>query len=66
MEMGYFWTCEKDAQDVYSFKWYPRMENLVDYQSKYHPGHITPLFGHTIYTRNIPPWNFLVQLGLAL
>jgi hypothetical protein len=37
MEMKYFWTCEKDAQDVYSFKWYPGMENLADYQSKHHP-----------------------------
>ena len=23
MEMKYFWTCEKDAQKVYSFKWHP-------------------------------------------
>jgi hypothetical protein len=23
MEMRYFWTCEKDAQNVYSFKWNP-------------------------------------------
>jgi hypothetical protein len=38
MEMRYFWTCEKDAQNVYSFKWYPGMENLADYQSKHHPG----------------------------
>jgi hypothetical protein len=38
MEMKYFWTCEKDAQGVYSFKWYPGMENLVDYQNKHHPG----------------------------
>ena len=22
MEMRYFWTCEKDAQNVYSFKWH--------------------------------------------
>jgi hypothetical protein len=38
MEMRYFWTWEKDAQNVYSFKWYPGMENLADYQSKHHPG----------------------------
>ena len=38
MEMRYFWTSEKEAQDVYSFKWYPGQENLVDYQSKHHPG----------------------------
>ncbi len=30
MEMRYFWTCEKDAQNVYSFQWHPSMEN--------HPG----------------------------
>jgi hypothetical protein len=37
MEMRYFWTCEKDAQDVYSFKWYRRMENFANYQSKHQP-----------------------------
>jgi hypothetical protein len=31
MEMRYFWTCEKDAQKGYSFKWHPGMENLADY-----------------------------------
>jgi hypothetical protein len=36
MEMKYFWTCEKDAQKVFLFKWHPGMENLVDYQSKHH------------------------------
>jgi hypothetical protein len=41
MEMRYFWTCEKDAQKVFLFKWHPGMENLADYQSKHHPG------GHT-------------------
>jgi hypothetical protein len=25
MQMRFFWTCEKDAQEVYSFKWYPRI-----------------------------------------
>ena len=38
MEMKYFWTCEKDAQKVFSSKWHPGMENLADYQSKHHPG----------------------------
>ena len=38
MEMRYFWTSKKEAQDVYSFKWYPGLENLADYQSKHHPG----------------------------
>ena len=38
MEMRYFWTCEKEAQDIYSFKWYPGQENLADYQSKHHLG----------------------------
>ena len=38
MEMRYFWTCEKEAQDIYSFKWYPGLENLADHQSKHHPG----------------------------
>ena len=30
MEMRYFWTSEMEAQDVYSFKWYPGQENLAD------------------------------------
>jgi hypothetical protein len=38
MEMRSFWTCEKDAQDVYCFKLHPKMKNLVYYQSKHHPG----------------------------
>ncbi len=38
MEMKYFWTCEKDVQKVFLFKWHPGMENLADYQSKHHPG----------------------------
>jgi hypothetical protein len=55
MEMKYFWTCEKDAQDVYSFKWYPRMENLVDYQSKHHPGaHHTAVWPYYLHKKNSP------------
>jgi hypothetical protein len=55
MEMRYFWTCEKDAQDVYSFKWYPGMENLVDYQSKHHPrAHHTPVWPYYLHKKNIP------------
>jgi hypothetical protein len=38
MEMRYFWTSEKEKQDMYSFKWYPGQENLADYQIKHHPG----------------------------
>ncbi len=38
MDMRYFWTREKEAQDVYSFEWQPGMENLADYQTKQHPG----------------------------
>ncbi len=54
-EMKYFWTCEKDAQDVYSFKWYPRMENLADYQSKHHPGaHLTAVWPYYLYERKSP------------
>jgi len=66
MKMRYFWTCEKDAQKAYSFKWHPGMENLADYQSKHHLGHIIQQSGHIIYTRKIPPWNFHVQYGQAL
>ncbi len=38
MEMKYFWTCKKDAQKVFLFKWHLGMENLVGYQSKHHTG----------------------------
>jgi hypothetical protein len=38
MEMRYFWTSEKEAQDMYSFKWYPGQEKLADYQRKHHLG----------------------------
>jgi hypothetical protein len=36
MEMGYFWVCDKVAQDTYDIKWHPGQENLADYQSKHH------------------------------
>ena len=42
MEMRYFWTCEKDAHNVYSFKWHPGIENLADYQINITLGPIIP------------------------
>ena len=55
MEMRYFWTCEKDAQNVYSFKWHPGMENLADYQSKHHPGaHHTAVRPYYLHEKNSP------------
>ena len=62
IDMRYFWTCEKDAQNVYSFKWHPGMENLADYQSKHHPGvHHTSVRPYYLHNTNPPPWNFPVQ-----
>ena len=53
--MRYFWTCEKDAQNVYSFKWHPGMENLADYQSKHHPGaHHTAVRPYYLHETNSP------------
>ena len=53
--MRYFWTCEKDAQKVYSFKWHPGMENLADYQSKHHPGaHHTAVRPYYLHEENSP------------
>ncbi len=53
MEMRYFWTCEKDAQNVDSFQWHPRMENLADYQSKHHPGaHHTAVRPYYLHEKN--------------
>ena len=55
MEMRYFWTCEIDAQDVYSFKWLPGMENLANYQSKHHPGaHHTAVRLYYLHETNSP------------
>ncbi len=50
-----FWTCKKDAQDVYSFKWYPGMENLANYQSKHHPGaHHTVVWPYYLHKKKSP------------
>ena len=55
MEMRYFWTCEKDAQNVYSFQWHPGMENLANYQSKHHPGaHHTAVRPYYLHEENSP------------
>ena len=55
MEMRNFWTCEKDAQNVYSFQWHPGMENLADYQSKHHPGaHHTTVRPYYLHEKNSP------------
>ncbi len=55
MEMRYFWTCEKDAQNVYSFKWHPNMENLADYQSKHRPrAHHTAVRPYYLHETNSP------------
>jgi len=55
IEMIYFWTCEKDAQKVYSFKWHPGIENLADYQSKHHRGaHHTAVRPYYLHEKNSP------------
>jgi len=55
MEMRNFWTSEKEAQDVYSFKWHPGQENLVDYQSKHHPRpHHTAVHPYYLHEENSP------------
>ena len=66
MEMRYFWVGDKVAQDLYSLGWYPRQENLVDYQSKITPVHITLRYARTISMRKIPPWYYRGLRGLAL
>ncbi len=55
MEMKQIWTCEKDAQKVFSFKWHPGMENLADYQSKHHlGGHYTAVRQYYLHKKNSP------------
>jgi hypothetical protein len=54
-EMKYFWTCEKDAQQVFLFKWHPVMENLADYQSKHQPGgHHTVVRPYYLHKKKSP------------
>jgi hypothetical protein len=66
MEMRNFWTCEKDAQDVYLFEWYPEMENLANYQNK--SPRCTSHRGSAVlfFMRKILPRNFIMQFSLAL
>jgi hypothetical protein len=53
--MRYFWTCETDAQNVYSFQWHPGTEDLADYQSKHHPGaHHTAVRPYYLHETNSP------------
>jgi hypothetical protein len=40
METRYFWTCEKDAQKVYSFKWHPAWKILRIIRANITLGHI--------------------------
>ena len=55
MKMKYFWTCEKDAHNMFSFKWYLEMENLADYQSKHHPGgHHMAVRPYYLHEKNFP------------
>ena len=47
MEMRFFWVGDKIAQEMYSLKWHPGQENLVDYQSKHHIG---------VHHKAVRPW----------
>ncbi len=54
-EMRYFWVCDKVAQDAYNVKLHPGQENLVDYQSKHHPGaHHTAVRPWYLHKVNLP------------
>jgi hypothetical protein len=55
IEMSYFCTYKKEAQDVYSLKWYPGQENLADYQNKHHPRvHHTAVRPYYLHENKIP------------
>ncbi len=50
-----FWVCDKIAQSAYNVKWYPRQENLADYQSKHHIGiHNQAVHPWYLYTKHSP------------
>ena len=38
MEMQFFWTGGKIAQETYALHWHPGQENLANYKSKHHIG----------------------------
>ena len=55
MEMRNFWVGDKVAQHLHSLDWYPGQENLVDYQSKHHPGaHHTAVHPYYLHKENSP------------
>jgi hypothetical protein len=55
MEMRFFWIGDKIAQQMYSLKWHPGQENLVDYQSKHHIGsHHTAAWAWYLHLENSP------------
>jgi hypothetical protein len=59
MEMRHFWVCDKITQSAYNIKWYPRQENLADYQSKHHIGMhhqaVRPCYLHTKHSPLVLP-----------
>jgi hypothetical protein len=55
MEMRYFWVANKVAQDMYFLIWHLGQENLVDYQSKHHPGvHHSVVRPYYLHEKNSP------------
>lgn len=40
MEMRYWWLVDTKAQEIFEFHYHPGLENLGDYPSKHHPGHV--------------------------
>jgi hypothetical protein len=38
MEMQFFWVADAVSQGKFDIKYFPRKENLADYQSKHHTG----------------------------
>ena len=48
--MRYFWLLDAEAQRMFTYKYFPGLENLADYTSKHHTGathqRIRPYYTH--------------------
>jgi len=66
MEMRYFWTSKKEAQDVYSFKWYPGQDFWRTIRVNITLGHTTLQCALITFMRKTPPWFYHGQRDLAL
>ena len=67
IEMRFFWSSGKVAQDMYALSWHPGQENLADYQSKPHMGcHHVAVCPWYLHMENSPSFLSRAQTPSAL